>query len=134
MEVMMKTLFDKDKLKKTCFPDVDVIEMSCDFNNKILIIKLTGCFLLDSRTQFDKGELIFKNWQIINVDKYDPKSESWTPLENPNDGVLENILEFEVSDDLFDLQGMAKNIPEYIRWKVKNSTVSGEFEEFIQDW
>lgn len=122
--------FDETNISRICFPDVDVSRMDYEPNNKKLVMYFTGAFIIDTREDLGSGKIIFSDWETIYNDKWVHDIKVWVPINNPKGEQLENVLEFECTNFVFNLEGMGKNIAEWIRWKIVKPKINAAFEEF----
>jgi hypothetical protein len=123
-------LFDETNISRICFPDIDVSRMEYKANDKILVMYITGAFIIDTREDLASGKIIFTDWEAIHNDKWEHDLKVWVPLNNPSGETLENVLRFECLHSVFNLEGMGKNIAEWIRWKIVKPKIKAEFDEF----
>lgn len=120
--------FQHKEIEELFFADEDVTKMEFDPVNKRLKIFLTGCSeLTQPRIDYGKGHLLFTDWDYISNDIWD--GSKWIPIDNPLGEPFKDLLEYKFDNGTVELESFARDIPGWIRWKMENPKMSGEFDE-----
>lgn len=114
----MKILNEK-MVKNLSFPDFEV--------EKILKIFVKGAWLeMDGGIQLGKGILFFKNWKSLSINRFNPTSEKWSPMEKAES--LKDLCEVKFFDSITSLCGFGNHTGQWIEWKIANAKMHAEFD------
>lgn len=76
-----------------------------------------------------KGVLVFSDWSELELLRYDQKGENPVIIDKHEFEQLEDILMFEINDNLISISGFGIKIGHWIEINIKDSRYYGEFEE-----
>lgn len=119
--------FKRNEIEELYFADYDVEKMEFSASKKVLKIYLNGCARGFPRENFGRGVLIFSDWDSISNDLWD--GTKWIPIDNPLGEPFKDLLEYKFDNGTVELESFARDIPGWIRWKMGNPKMSGEFDE-----
>lgn len=120
-------LLTKSEIKNLSFSDYKIESMESDIPHRIIKIITSGGYLsIDGGIRLRSCRVIVKNWQSIEINRYQTQTKQWVKLNTDDIEKLIDICEFEYGEQITFIKGFGEKTGQWIEFIFYNATLEIE--------